>query len=176
MTYWWGGGLRACGCSIIFLTQCWYIISFRMSAFGCAWWSTAVLVAGLPSKPATFPTPSGLCVSAWWVSMLGSLFWLEIDLYFTDAYTIKYEHVLPTQRKGLILLFQSQVQKASDIIYNEGLNMYNLYDNCPHTTAGNFSRHEADLSNIMRNHHFHKTMLFRAKSKWVSFEHLVQSL
>lgn len=60
-----------------------------------------------------------------------------------------------------------QVHKASDIIYNEGLNMYNLYDNCPHTTAGNFSRHEADLSNIFRQHDFHSTLMLRAKSKWV---------
>ncbi|XP_063882695.1 lysosomal protective protein-like [Scylla paramamosain] len=56
------------------------------------------------------------------------------------------------------------VEKASDIIYNEGLNMYNLYDNCPHTSAGSFSRHEAFLSNIMRKHHFHKTMMMKAKS------------
>lgn len=57
------------------------------------------------------------------------------------------------------------VQKASDIIYNEGLNMYNLYDNCPHTTAGKFSRHEADLSNILRQHDFHSTLMLRAKNK-----------
>ncbi|XP_069946695.1 lysosomal protective protein isoform X2 [Cherax quadricarinatus] len=57
------------------------------------------------------------------------------------------------------------VSKASDIIYNEGLNMYNLYDNCPTATAGNFSRYEADLSNILRAHKSHPGMMLKAKKR-----------
>lgn len=57
------------------------------------------------------------------------------------------------------------VSQASDIIYNEGLNMYNLYDNCPAGTGGNFSRYEADLSNILREHEAHSDMLKKAKSR-----------
>ncbi|KAG0712937.1 Lysosomal protective protein [Chionoecetes opilio] len=58
------------------------------------------------------------------------------------------------------------VNKASRIIYMEGLNMYNLYDDCPHTTAGKLSRHEADLSNVMRHHSFHDTMMTEAAIKY----------
>lgn len=88
---------------------------------------------------------------------MGCICWLEIDKKVVP-------HFLK-QKKNVTIIFHLQVQKASDIIYNEGLNMYNLYDNCPHTTAGRFSRHEADLSNILRKHSFHSTMMLRAKNK-----------
>ena len=45
--------------------------------------------------------------------------------------------------------------------------MYNLYDNDVYTSVDSFLRREAFLSNIMREHHFHKTMMTKAKSKWV---------
>lgn len=57
------------------------------------------------------------------------------------------------------------VGQASDIIYNEGLNMYNLYDNCPTGTGGNFSRYEADLSNVFREHESHSAMLGKVRNR-----------
>ncbi|KAK3880334.1 hypothetical protein Pcinc_015162 [Petrolisthes cinctipes] len=57
------------------------------------------------------------------------------------------------------------VRKASDIIYNEGLNMYNLYDNCPHTQVGNLSRHVAHLSNMFINYKFYAEMLLKARKR-----------
>lgn len=62
------------------------------------------------------------------------------------------------------------VRKASDIIYNQGLNMYNLYDNCPHTQVGNLSRHVAHLSNLYRHQNFHPEMMLMAKKRPVNLE------
>lgn len=57
------------------------------------------------------------------------------------------------------------VKEASNIIYNEGLNMYNLYDDCPTGTGGNFTRYEADLSNILRKHKRHPDLLLKTKER-----------
>lgn len=57
------------------------------------------------------------------------------------------------------------VNKAVDIIYNEGLNMYNLYENCLTKTGGNFSRYEADLSSILHGHRFYHKMMLKAKNR-----------
>lgn len=55
-------------------------------------------------------------------------------------------------------LCKRAVSQASDIVYNEGLNMYNLYENCA-PSGGNFSRYDADMSNIFREQEFHSTFL-----------------
>lgn len=55
---------------------------------------------------------------------------------------------------------------ASDIIYNEGLNMYNLYGDCPGGSLGNgnFTRYEATLSHLFRNHPNHHTRMRKLRS------------
>ncbi|KAG0713838.1 Lysosomal protective protein [Chionoecetes opilio] len=54
------------------------------------------------------------------------------------------------------------------VITSFGLNPYNLYANCSLTTAGPFSRYQADLSHIMRRHDFHDSVMMEAKSTYLN--------
>jgi len=51
------------------------------------------------------------------------------------------------------------VRAAADIVYNQGLNMYNLYDNCATTASSSFVKSEASLSNVFRKHEMHQELL-----------------
>uniref|UniRef100_A0A2P2HX72 Carboxypeptidase n=1 Tax=Hirondellea gigas TaxID=1518452 RepID=A0A2P2HX72_9CRUS len=51
-----------------------------------------------------------------------------------------------------------RVGKAMDIIFNEGLNMYNLYDVCLTGSQANFSRYIADKKNLLQQHSYLKNL------------------
>lgn len=67
-------------------------------------------------------------------------------------------------------LCKKATSKASDIIYNEGLNMYNLYADCPGSSLGNgnFTRYEASLTNLLRKHPSHHKRLTKLKSSRIN--------
>ena len=134
-------------------------------------------MAELPRKPVFSSKLRATSVPRRWVSQLGGFPDLTLRpllCVLSVCIVLIIILVSPDINKMLINLVYWQVNKANHIIFKEGLNMYNLCEDCPHTTVGSFSRHEASLSNILIDPDVHDTVvMIRAKNRCVSIVCLI---